>query len=137
MARPLSLCLENQESGNYAPTLRGDNRAAPSRSPAGRAPSVRERYGRALQQQLAAAELTVRHAHALAKFGADHEDLTALALITVAQQRALDSLLEMDEVRPADLNAIANLTRAAIAQQWWAAESKERDEPRHTPAAKP
>src|SRR5229473_6116628 len=86
------------------------------------------RYGRALQQQVAAAELTVRHARALAKLGGDYEGLTAKALITLAQQKALETLLEMAEVKPADLNAVATLTRAAIAQQRWAAELKARAE---------
>src|SRR5713101_2699227 len=78
------------------------------------------RYGRALREHLAAAELTVRHARALAKLGEDYEGLTAKALITLAQQKALETLLEMEEVKPADLSAVANLTRAAIAQQRWA-----------------
>ena len=95
------------------------------------------RYGRALQEQLATAALIVRHARALAKLGGDHEGLTAQTLITVAQQKALAALLEMEEVKAADLNAIANLTRAAIAQQRWAAEQKERDQQQHTPAAAP
>ncbi len=95
------------------------------------------RYGRALQQQLAAAELTVRHARALAKLGADHKGLTAKTLITVAQQKALESLLEMEEVKPADLNAVANLTRAAIAQQRWDAKLKARNEQPKPAAGKP
>ena len=86
------------------------------------------RLGRALQQQVAAAELTVRHARALAKLGGDYEGLTAKALITLAQQKALETLLEIGEVKPADLNAVANLTRPAIAQQRWAAELKSRGE---------
>jgi hypothetical protein len=49
----------------------------------------------------------------------------------------LAALLEMEQVKPADLNAIANLTRAAIAQQRWAAEQKERDQQQHPPAAEP
>ncbi len=86
------------------------------------------RYGRALREHLAAADLTVRHARALAKLGEDYEGLTAKALITLAQQKALETLLEMEEVKPADLSAVANLTRAAIAQQRWAAELKARAE---------
>ena len=54
--------------------------------------------------------------------------MTAKALITLAQQKALETLLEMEEVKPADLSAVANLTRAAIAQQRWAAELKARAE---------
>jgi len=95
------------------------------------------RYGRALQQQLAAAQLTMRHARALAKLGGNDQGLTAQALITVSQQRALAALLEIEEVKPAHLNAVANLTRAATALQRWAAELKARDEQQHTPAAKP
>jgi hypothetical protein len=45
-------------------------------------------------------------------------------LIPVAQPKALGTLVEMEQVKPADLNAIANLTRAAIAQQRQAAELK-------------
>ena len=86
------------------------------------------RYGRALRDHLAATDLTVRHARALAKLGEDYEGLTAKALITLAQQKALETLLEMEEVKPADLNAVANLTRAAIAQHRWAAELKLRAE---------
>ncbi len=86
------------------------------------------RYGRALRDHLAATDLTVRHARALAKLGEDYEGLTAKALITLAQQKALETLLEMEEVKPADLNAVATLTRAAIAQQRWAAELKLRAE---------
>ncbi len=95
------------------------------------------RYGRALQQQLAATELTVCQICGLAKPGAGHEPLTAQALITVAQQKALATLVEMDEVKPSDLNAVANLTRAAIAQQRWGAELKARNEHRHESPAKP
>jgi hypothetical protein len=95
------------------------------------------RYGRALQEQLAAVELTVRHVRALAKLGADHEDLTAQALITVAEQQALASLLEMERVKAADLNAIAHLIKAAIAQQRWAVELKAREEQKQAPGAKP
>ncbi len=82
------------------------------------------RYGRTLMEHLAATELTVRHARALAKLGEDYEGLTAKALITLAQQNALETLLEMEEVKPADLSAVATLTRAAFAQQRWAAELK-------------
>jgi hypothetical protein len=86
------------------------------------------RYGRALQQQFTATQLTVRQACALADRSADYEGSMAQALITVAQQKALASLLEMEQVKPADLNAVANLTRAAIAQQRQAAELKARAE---------
>jgi hypothetical protein len=86
------------------------------------------RYGRALQQQFMATQLTVRQACALAERSADLEGSMARALITVAQQKALATLLEMQQVRPADLNAIANLTRAAIAQQRQTAELKARGE---------
>jgi hypothetical protein len=86
------------------------------------------RYGRALQQQFTATQLTVRQACALAERSADYEGSMAQALITVAQQKALASLLEMEQVKPADLNAVANLTRAAIAQQRQAAELKARAE---------
>ena len=86
------------------------------------------RYGRALQQQFTATQLTVRQACALADRSADYEGSMAQALITVAQQKALASLLEMEQVKPADLNAVANLTRAAIAQQRQAAEHKARAE---------
>src|SRR6266851_602893 len=95
------------------------------------------RLGRALQQLVAAAELTVRHARALAQLGEDYEGLTANALITLAQQKALETLLEIGEVKPADLNAVANLTRAAIAQQRWAAELKSRGEQPQRAADKP
>src|SRR5713101_4818570 len=95
------------------------------------------RYGRALQQQVAAAELTVPHARALAKLGEDYEGLTAKALITLAEQKALETLLEIGEVKPADLNAVANLTRPAIAQQRWAAELKSRGEQQQWAADKP
>ena len=54
--------------------------------------------------------------------------MTAKALITLAQQKALETLLEMEEVKSADLSAVANLTRAAFAQQRWAAELKARAE---------
>jgi len=43
----------------------------------------------------------------------------------------------MEEVKPADLNAVANLTRAAIAQQRWAAELKARNEQPKPAAGKP
>jgi hypothetical protein len=86
------------------------------------------RYGRALQQQFMATQLTVRQACALAERSADLEGSMARALITVAQQKALATLLEMQQVRLADLNAIANLTRAAIAQQRQTAELKARGE---------
>src|SRR5713101_8544121 len=95
------------------------------------------RYGRALRDHLAATDLTVRHARTLAKLGEDYEGLTAKALITLAQQKALETLLEMEEVKPADLNAVANLTRAAIAQQRWAAELKSRGEQPQRAADKP
>src|SRR5713226_3483881 len=95
------------------------------------------RLGRALQQLVAAAELTVRHARALAQLGEDYEGLTANALITLAQQKALETLLEIGEVKPADLNAVANLTRAAIAQQRWAAELRVREEQQNRAADRP
>ena len=95
------------------------------------------RYGRTLMEHLAATELTVRHARALAKLGEDYEGLTAKALITLAQQKALETLLEMEEVKPADLSAVATLTRAAIAQQRWAAELKARAEQHKRAAGMP
>jgi hypothetical protein len=82
------------------------------------------RYGRALRQQFTATQLTVRQACALPERSAGHEGYMAQALITVAQPKALGTLVEMEQVKPADLNAIANLTRAAIAQQRQAAELK-------------
>src|SRR5438132_6405686 len=88
------------------------------------------RYGRTLQQQFAATRLTVLQARALAERSADYESSMAQALITVAQQKALTTLLEMEQVRPADLNAIANLTRAAITQQRQSAELKAEDDQR-------
>jgi len=153
----------NQESGIYAASLKDRNHPAEilrqeverrlfgngCRDYEGLAQWVRSqgyeisddslwRYGRAPQQQLAAAELTVRHARALAKLGEDHKGLTAQALITVAQQQALARLLEMEEVKAADLNAIAHLTRAAIALQRSNTELRARGEQQpHPPAAKP
>src|SRR5260370_36599110 len=53
------------------------------------------RYGRGLQQQLAAAKLTVHHARALAEMGCDHPRSMAQARMTVAQQKALANLVEM------------------------------------------
>jgi len=82
------------------------------------------RYGHGLQQRLAAMRLTVRLAGAMGELADDNEALMARALITIAQQKALESLAEKEEVTPGDLNAIANLTRAAIAQQRWAAQMK-------------
>jgi len=86
------------------------------------------RYGHNIQQQLAAVRLTVNLARALGELAEDPEPLMAHALITIAQQRALATLAEKDEVKPGDLNAVANLIRAAIAQQRWAAELKEQGE---------
>jgi hypothetical protein len=94
------------------------------------------RYGRGLQQQLAAAKLTVHQARALAELACDHQASMAQALITVAQQKALATLLEMEQVKPPDLNAIANLTRAAIAQQRLTAEVKARSEQKKRAATK-
>src|SRR5713226_4458436 len=96
-APPLYRACENQESGTYAATLKGNNHAAPIHPPGGRPPPVPEwlprlrgpctmgersglrnlrgqlwRYGRALREHLAAADLTVRHARALAKLGEDY-----------------------------------------------------------------
>ena len=71
------------------------------------------RYGRTLREHLAAAELSVRYARALAKLGEDYEGLSAKALITLAQQKALETLLEMAEVEPADMSAVATLTQGA------------------------
>src|SRR5260370_14141007 len=88
------------------------------------------RYGRALQRQLTAAKLTVHQACALAELSASHEGAMRQALITVAQQKALATILEMEQVKPADLNAVANLIRAAIAQQRQTAQVKARDEER-------
>jgi len=89
------------------------------------------RYGHSLQQQLAAVRLTMGAARALNELAAGQEPLLARVLITVAQQQALATLAEKDEVKPSDLNAIANLTRAAIAQQRWAAELKAQQERQH------
>jgi Protein of unknown function (DUF3486) len=86
------------------------------------------RYGHAIQQQLAAVRLTVSLARALRELAEDPEPLMSQALITIAQQQALATLAEKDEVKPGDLNAIANLTRAAIAQQRWAAQLKAQGE---------
>ena len=93
------------------------------------------RYGHSLQQQLAAVHLTVRLAGALGELADDHELLMARVLMTIAQQKALASLAEKEEVEPGDLNAIANLTRAVIAQQRWAAQLKAQGEPQHQAAA--
>jgi hypothetical protein len=90
------------------------------------------RYGHSLQQQLTAMRLTVRLAGELPQ---DHESSMARVLIAMAQQKALTSLAENEEIKPADLNAIANLTRAAIAQQRWAAELKAQAQQPHQAAA--
>jgi hypothetical protein len=75
------------------------------------------RYGYDLQRQFAAARLTILQARAWAELSAGHEGSMAQALITIAQQKALSTLLETEQVRPADLNAIANLIRGGLAQQ--------------------
>jgi len=79
--------------------------------------------------------LTVGLARALGELAEDHEPLMARALMAIAQQKALVTLAEKEEVTPGDLNAIANLTRAAIAQQRWAAQLKAQAEPQHQTAA--
>jgi len=89
------------------------------------------RYGYRLQQQLAAMRLTVGLARTLGELAEDHQLLMARALMPIAQQKAPASLAEKEEVTPGDLNAIANLTRAAIAQQRWAAELKAQGEQQH------
>jgi hypothetical protein len=93
------------------------------------------RFGHGLQQQLAAVRLTVGLARAVNELAEGQEPLLARALITVAQQQALAALVEKEEVKPGDLNAIANLTRAAIAQQRWAAELKTQGGQQHQAAA--
>ena len=93
------------------------------------------RYGHSLQQQLMAMRLTLRLARGLGELAEDHESLMARALITIAQQKALATLAEKEEVTPGDLNAIANLTRAAIAQQRWAAELRAQGEQQHQAVA--
>jgi hypothetical protein len=93
------------------------------------------RFGHALQQQLAAVRFTVGLARAVNELAEGQEPLLARALITVAQQQALAALVEKEDVKAGDLNAIANLTRAAIAQQRWAAEQKTQGERQHQAAA--
>jgi Protein of unknown function (DUF3486) len=93
------------------------------------------RFGRSLQQQLAALRLTEGLARAVNELVEGQEPLLARALITVAQQQALATLVEKEDVKAGDLNAIANLTRAAIAQQRWAAELKAQGERQHQAAA--
>jgi hypothetical protein len=93
------------------------------------------RYGHNLQQQLTAMRLTVRLARSLGELAEDREPLMTRALITIARQKELATLAEKEEVTPGELNAIANLTRAAIAQQRWAAEAKAQGKPQpQTPA---
>jgi len=93
------------------------------------------RYGHNLQQQLTAMRLTMRLARSSGELEEDLEPLMTRALITIAQQKALATLAEKEEVTPGELNAIANLTRAAIAQQRWAAEAKAQEEPQPQTAA--
>ena len=66
--------------------------------------------------------MTVLQARACAALGAEGEDLMSRALLTVAQQRALGSMLETGQVKVADLNAIANLISITIAQRRQSAE---------------
>jgi Protein of unknown function (DUF3486) len=84
------------------------------------------RYGRNLQQDVTAAQLTMRQARALAAIAGGDEALMGQALMTIAQQKALETLVDMEEVKPAALNAVANLMRSVIAQQRWAFELKTR-----------
>jgi len=91
------------------------------------------RYGHSLQQQLAAVRLTVRLAGAIGELAEDNQPL-ARALITIAQQKALESLAEKEDVTPGDLNAIANLTRAALAQQRRDAQMKRQGQQPHQAA---
>jgi hypothetical protein len=56
------------------------------------------RHGRALQQQFVASQLTMGQARALAELATDHRGSMAQALITVAQQKALATLLEMEHL---------------------------------------
>jgi len=72
--------------------------------------------------------LTAGLARALRELAEHPEPLMAQALITIAQQHALATMAEKEEVKLGDLNAIANLTRAGIAQQRWAAQLKARGE---------
>jgi hypothetical protein len=88
------------------------------------------RYGHGLQQQFAAARITMLQARAWADLSAGSEGSMAMALITIAQQKAIASLLETEQVKPADLNAIANLIRAGLAHQRSTAERSSRN---HTP----
>jgi hypothetical protein len=86
------------------------------------------RYGRNLQQNVIATKLTIRHACELAEIASGDEALIDQALLTVARRKALETLLDLEQVKPAELNAVANLMRAVRAQQQWTLELKARTE---------
>jgi hypothetical protein len=82
------------------------------------------RYGHSLQKQLAAARLTLHATGSLAEQAGEHEPSMLRALMALAQQRVFETLAQKEDLKPSDVNAIANLVRAAIAQQRWNAELK-------------
>jgi hypothetical protein len=72
------------------------------------------RYGRSLQQEIHAARVSALQAAALADLP-DARGAIAQTLVTIAQQKALEALLDQEELKPALLNALARLMTTAQA----------------------
>jgi len=78
------------------------------------------RYGKGIQRQLAAAQITVHQARALAEAAADNKGILVEAIMTVVEQKILTKLLEGEPLENADIrlmNAVANLARATVFRQ--------------------
>jgi Protein of unknown function (DUF3486) len=72
------------------------------------------RYGRSLQQEIHTAQVSALQAAALADLP-DARGSIAQTLVIIAQQKALEALLDQEELKPAVLNALARMMTTAHA----------------------
>jgi hypothetical protein len=72
------------------------------------------RYGRSLQQEMHTARMSALQAAALADLP-DAQGSIAQTLVIIAQQKALEALLDQEELKPAVLNALARMMTTAQA----------------------
>ena len=79
------------------------------------------RYGKKLQQRIAATELAVRQARAAAEVAPGREDEIRQAVMRLIEGKILAALIEIEELPPQAVvrlaHAVADMARAALSQQ--------------------
>ena len=79
------------------------------------------RYGKSLQQRIAATELAVRQARAAAEVAPGGEDEIRQAVMRLIEGKILSALIEIEELPPQAVvrlaHAVADMARASVSQQ--------------------